>query len=172
MSAPDPEPLPYRVETANLTPQSLNKRVHPLDSDARRITTSLGDACGLSKLGVHYCRVAPHSAGTVLHWHSNEDEWFYIIDAGPSGATLIIHSEGDAAPREEKVVTGDFLGFPAGTPNAHALRAGDQELVYLCGGTRADVDLVSYPLLDKSLVVDRTKGGRDWFIDNVKKEPR
>ena len=167
-----PESQPYKVETASLAPESLEKLSHPLDSSIRRLATSLGDRCGLSKVGIHFCRVAPHQSTTVVHWHNNDDEWFYIVDAGTSGGTLVIHQEGDAGPREEPIQTGDFLGFPAGKRNAHAIRAGEQELVYLCGGSRESVDVCRYPLLQKTLVIDRTEGGNSWFVENKDKEDR
>lgn len=154
----------YRVSTEQAE-ASFRDLHHPLDPEAQRKTYSLGDHCGLSKLGVHLCRAAPHTTSTVIHWHHHEDEFFYIIDAGESGATLLTCKEGDEKPKEEEVKTGDFIGFPAGKGVGYALRAGSKELVYLCGGTRQTLDVCRYPTLDKTLVVDRTGGGSSFFVD-------
>ena len=163
------ESLPHRVSSSELPAESFRTIVHPLNSECIRQSSSLGDACGLTKLGVHICRVAPHTQSSVPHWHSNEDEWVYILEAGESGATVLI-TEGDAAPREEKAQKGDFFGFPAGKRIAHALRAGDHELVYLSSGSREVMDVCTYPSVDKTLVIDRTKGGSNFFINESAKE--
>lgn len=166
------ECLPYRISTSELPEDSFREIPHPVDPKCIRHSFSLGDACGLTKLGVHFCCVEPHTQSSVLHWHSNEDEWIYILDAGESGATLIILTDGETEPREEKAQNGDFFAFPAGKRIAHALRAGDQELVYLCSGTRQEMDICTYPSAGKSLVIDRTKGGSNWFVHESAKSYR
>ncbi|EKM57273.1 uncharacterized protein PHACADRAFT_254958 [Phanerochaete carnosa HHB-10118-sp] len=162
--------LPYRISTSELPAESFRTIPHPLNPECIRQSFSLGDACGLTKLGVHVCRVAPHTQSSVLHWHSNEDEWIYILEAGGSGATVIIQAGDDAALKEEKAQKGDFFAFPAGKRISHALRAGDQELVYLCSGSRLEMDVCTYPSVGKSLVIDRTKGGSNWFVNESAKE--
>lgn len=164
------ESLPYRISTSELPAESFRTIAHPLNTDRIRQSFSLGDACGLTKLGVHICRVAPHTESSVLHWHSNEDEWIYILDAGDSGAKVIIQTGDDATPKEEKAQKGDFFAFPAGERISHALRAGDQELVYLSSGNRLDMDVCTYPSVGKSLVINRTKGGSNWLVNESAKE--
>ena len=92
-----------------------------------------------------------------MHWHVHDEEWFYILETGEGGATLIIQEEGETKPKEEKIGKGDFLAFPAGKQNAHAFRAGAQELVYLCGGTREAMDICVYPTEHKRFVCDRSQ---------------
>jgi uncharacterized cupin superfamily protein len=79
----------------------------------------------------------------------------------------LFHPFGRLTTREEEVKAGDFLGFPAGTKTAHAFRAGDGPLVYLCGGTRAKADVCSYPELGRKLVVDRTNGLKTWMVNEA-----
>ncbi|KIP01326.1 hypothetical protein PHLGIDRAFT_364456 [Phlebiopsis gigantea 11061_1 CR5-6] len=146
---------PYRISTQEAE-ASFRTLQHPLDPSIGRCTFSLGDHCGLSRVGVHLCRAAARTTTVLLHYHHNEEEFFYILDAGASGATLLTYKEGDEQPREEAVKTGDFIGFPAGRGVGYALRAGDEELSYLCGGTRAPMDICRYPTVGKSMVVDRT----------------
>lgn len=159
----------YRVSTEQAE-KSFRNLQHPLNPEAKRQTYSLGDHCGLSKLGVHLCHAAPRTASTTIHWHHHEEEFFYIIDAGEAGATLLTYRAGDKEPQEEPIKTGDFLGFPAGKGIGYALRAGDKELVYLCAGTRQALDICRYPTLDKTLVVDQTGGGSSFFLDNKNME--
>ena len=159
MSTQSPTP-PHRVSTSSLTPQDFRVLAHPLNSEFIRHTVSLGDKCGLTKEGVHLSHVKPGITSTTMHWHLADDEWIYILEAGKEGATLIVQAEGDTEPKEEKIFKGDFLGFPAGKRTAHALRAGREELVYLVGGTRAPVDVCTYPAIRKKLVVDRQTGDK------------
>lgn len=166
------ESLPHKVSSSEVPAESFRTVLHPLNSDYVRHSFSLGDACGLTKLGVHICRVAPHTVSSVAHWHANEDEWVYILEAGESGAFVITQAEGDAAPREEKAQKGDFFGFPAGKRVAHALRAGDHELVYLSSGSREVMDKCTYPSVGKTLIIDRTKGGSNFYVNESAKESR
>ena len=148
---------PYRILTSALTSSDFKTHAHPFNQACKRSTFPLGDTCGLSKMGVHLCKVEPGTTSVTLHWHSQEEEWCYILEAGEGGATLLTLTEGEGEPKEEKVVKGDFLAFPANTPTAHALRAGNEELVYLCAGAREPLDVCTYPMEQKKAVLDRSK---------------
>ena len=119
---------------------------------------TLGDRCGLTQAGVHLITVPPGNTSTVPHWHSNEDEWFYVIRAG-KGARIVLYEDGEAEPKEGEVKTGDFFGFPAATKTGHAFKSGPDEMVYLVGGSRKDVDVVYYPTMKTRGVIDRTGPG-------------
>nr|VWO97397.1 Mannitol dehydrogenase [Ganoderma boninense] len=83
MASPsDPQKTPYLVRTASLPLSALEHRAHPIDAANIRHQVSLGDNTGLTRLGVHYCRLAAGATSTTLHWHSHEDEWFYVLQAG------------------------------------------------------------------------------------------
>jgi len=107
--------------------------------------------------------VPPNNVGTVPHWHSNEDEWFYVIKAG-EGTRIILYEDGKDEPREEEVKTGDFFGFPATTKTAHAFKTGADEIVYIVGGARKEVDVVHYPALKMKAIIDRTGPPLMWGV--------
>ncbi|KAI0360302.1 hypothetical protein OH77DRAFT_1433777 [Trametes cingulata] len=173
----------YLVRTAEVPISSLRHLVHPMDSTNHRYTFSLGDTTGMTKTGVHFCRLPPGATSTTLHYHTNEDEWYYIIDAG-EGGTLITWEpansqdaageERKAEPKEEQVKTGDFIGFKAGLENApaHALRAGSTEMVYLVGGSREEADNSVYPLLGQRLIIERSEGVlKSWSVEDKNLTP-
>ncbi|KAI9061567.1 hypothetical protein FKP32DRAFT_1594366 [Trametes sanguinea] len=175
--ASSPKP-PYLVRTAELPASALDLRRHPIDSANHRYALSLGDTTGLTKTGVHFCRLPPGATSTTLHHHTHDDEWYYILHAG-EGAVLVLYEPpaesaagaGTAreAPREEEIKSGDFIGFKAGAgyARAHALRAGSKEVVYLVGGSREPMDMSVYPLMERRLVVDRSGGGvQTWAVDD------
>ncbi|KAI0824933.1 hypothetical protein BC628DRAFT_382700 [Trametes gibbosa] len=179
MSTPRPE---YLVRTPELGLDALRYQEHPMNRAANHYTVSLGDSTGLTKLGVHFYRLAPGATSTTLHYHTVDDEWYYIIDAGSDDAVLIIWEapeenpgadmaevKGPGVAREERIWTGDFLGFKGGEKgaHAHALRAGSKEVIYLVGGNRSPLDHCVYPLLGKTLVVDWSEKTRQksWVVD-------
>ncbi|KAI0646681.1 hypothetical protein C8Q79DRAFT_963944 [Trametes meyenii] len=170
---------PYLVRTTELPDAALRHLVHPMGSANRRHTLSLGDSAGLTKTGVHFCRLAPGATSTTLHYHTCDDEWYYIIEAGADAALLLWEPrEGEGAeearargPREETIKAGDFLGFKGGVALAHGLKGGSEGVVYLVGGSREVADNSIYPLLGSRILTDRSKGGvQAWSVqeENLK----
>lgn len=150
---------PYLVRTSD--PRHVKEvGSHPLDDKVYKHKLNLGDKCGLTQAGVHLNIIPPGNISTVPHWHSHEDEWFYIIKAG-EGARIVIHEKDEI--REEEVRTGDFFGFPAATKISHMFKTGSDELVYLVGGSRKEAEVVHYPLLQMRAVIDRT-GPTFWGV--------
>ena len=122
--------------------QSLVQRAHPLNPEVERHALSLGDLCGLGKVGIHFTLVKPGKSTTELHTHKNCDEFMFILSGE---GTLTLDQEAVA------VSEGDFIGLPARGP-AHLLtNTGDRDLVYLVGGDRPDYDVCLYPRLGKRL---------------------
>jgi uncharacterized cupin superfamily protein len=81
----------------------------------------------------------------LIHWHSAEDEFFYILQAGDDARLLINETDEKKRTREEKMKAGDFLGFPAGVKNGGALKTGSSQLIYLVGGNKKQLKVVHYP---------------------------
>jgi uncharacterized cupin superfamily protein len=116
------------------------ERPHPLDPTLVRHTRSLGDAVGLSKIGIHLVRLKEGATSSVHHFHHQDEEWVYIL-AGRGIAEI-----GD---EKHEVEAGDFMGFVAGSA-AHCLHnAGAEDLVYLVGGNRLPFDVCDYPRIGK-----------------------
>ena len=135
---------------------------HPLNPTVFKYKLNLGDKCGLTQGGVHINTVPPNNVSTAPHWHSNEDEWFYILKAG-EGAQVVLYEDGKEEPREEEVKTGDFYGFPAGMKVGHMFKTGADEMVYLVGGSRKEVEVVHYPPVKMKAVLDRS-GSTYWGV--------
>jgi uncharacterized cupin superfamily protein len=133
---------------------------------AKRSQVSLGDTTGLTKTGIHHVRLPGGGIeSTTLHYHMEDDEWFYILDA-PDGA-VICTKDGTSEIKEETVRKGDFLAFAAGRELAHRFRnEGDRDLVYLCGGSREKIDVCRYPEIGKWLVDNRAEG-TEWVVDGA-----
>jgi uncharacterized cupin superfamily protein len=91
------------------------------------LVRALGDATGLTQMGVAVRTVEPGFAGTNRHFHTVEEEWVYIL-AGR--ATLRL------GPLRIRVRPGHFAGFPPGPRPHHLLAEGAESLVVLEGGER------------------------------------
>ncbi len=77
------------------------------------------------------------------HSHTCEEEFYYIL----SGRGV---AEVDGKKLE--VGPGDFLGFPAPSP-AHQLRNPfGEDLVYLVGGERKEVEIARFPRMGKHVI--------------------
>jgi uncharacterized cupin superfamily protein len=116
---------------------------HPLNPESEMIGFSLSEAAGMQRLGVHLIRVPAGKESCIYHSHFCEEEFLYIL-AGRGIAE--IDSE------EHDVGAGDFLGFAAPSV-AHSLRNPfDEDLVYLVGGERREVEIGDFPHLKKRVL--------------------
>ncbi|MGQ0523242.1 MAG: cupin domain-containing protein [Betaproteobacteria bacterium] len=113
-----------------------NERVHALDAEAVRHTRSLGDAVGLSTLGVHLVRLKQGRRSSVFHFHHHDEEWIYILSG--RGVTEI-------GEERMEVGAGDFMGFVAGSLPHNLHNPNPEDLVYLVGGNRLPFDVCDYP---------------------------
>ena len=138
-----------------------DRRTHFLNPNADRVRKSLGDAVGLSNIGVHLVRVEPGKDSTEYHKHYYEEECIYVLSGQ---GTLVI--EGEAFHFGK----GDFVGFPANTA-AHSLEnTGPEPLVILVMGQRLDQDVADYPRQGKRLY--RNSGKWDLVDLNKITDPR
>ncbi|MBV1694562.1 MAG: cupin domain-containing protein [Hyphomicrobiales bacterium] len=115
----------------------------------KRYYRRIGDFAGLKNYGVNVVRVVPGGQSSCRHAHSRQDELVYVM----SGELIL---ETDAG--RETVGAGTWVGFPAGTGDAHRFvneSAADATLIVI--GDRTPGDEVVYPDVDLALV--RNKDG-------------
>jgi len=100
----------------------------------------LGDAFGLDQFGVNLVTLSPGSASAQRHWHTDEDEFIYVL----AGTATLVTDEGKQA-----LGPGMSAGFAAGAENGHHLvNETDADVVFLEVGTRAAKDFCKYPEAD------------------------
>lgn len=139
MTSPE-APIPHLLKAEAIAALPEVVSVHRLNAKAIRHTKSLGDTLGLTRLGLHWVRVKPGDVSTEFHFHHQEEEFLYIV-AGRGIAEI-----GEVTV---EVSAGDLMAFTA--PSLpHALRNPfSEDLVYLMGGERRDVDICDYPRVRK-----------------------
>lgn len=96
------KPTPI-IRTSELTPEHGFPFRHPLNPNSQAEFHRLSRPTGLQRAHVNLLRVPPGKEAFMLHRHSVQEEWSYIVSG-----------EGEAQIGAErfKVGAGDFIGFP------------------------------------------------------------
>jgi uncharacterized cupin superfamily protein len=103
---------------------------------AGRQKRPLGDLFGLANFGVNLTRLAPGSESALLHRHSKQDEFVYVLEGEPT----LVTDRGEVA-----LSPGMCAGFPAQGPAHHLVNRTDRDVLYLEVGDRTPGDEGSYP---------------------------
>ena len=104
------------------------------------------------RVGVHIEEIPPGRWNSTFHWHTHEEEHFYILE----GQALM-----RIGKRRVAVRSGDYVVFPPDGHQAHALlNTGKRTLKYMVIGTRETGDVCVYPDSGKIAVSALKKVGR------------
>jgi uncharacterized cupin superfamily protein len=106
LTKPALDPLTLVAQNSSGYPQPYRSRVLPREK--RR----LGDALGLTKIGVNLTTLPPGKESSMRHWHTHEDEFVYIV----AGEVVLRTDAGEQVLR-----AGMCAGFAAGDANGHQL---------------------------------------------------
>jgi uncharacterized cupin superfamily protein len=102
----------------------------------RREKRQLGDAFGINNFGINLTRLSPGGESALLHRHSKQDEFIYILEGTP---TLVTETE------EIFMQPGDCAGFPAQGVAHQLVNRTEKNVLYLEVGDRVAGDEGSYP---------------------------
>lgn len=126
--------------SAEAIPEQEKKTIYPPPYASvveGRTKRKLGEFFGLTNFGVNLTQLSPGASSALLHHHSKQDEFIYILQGTP---TLVL------GKREFVLSPGDCFGFKAGTGEAHQLANRSAELVvYVEMGDCSEGDEVEYP---------------------------
>jgi uncharacterized cupin superfamily protein len=138
VSKPALDPQTVAAVSTTVYPEPYRSRVLP------RHKRPLGDALGLTRIGINLTTLAPGKESSMRHWHTEEDEFVYVLEG-----EVVLRSEGG----EQSLGAGMCAGFPAGTADGHQLinRSG-RPAVYLEVSNRAPSDTCYYSDTDVDLV--------------------
>jgi uncharacterized cupin superfamily protein len=101
-----------------------------------RVKRPLGDLFGMRNFGVNLTHLPPGVESALLHGHSKQDEFIYVVEGRPTLVT-------DAG--ETELGPGMCAGFPAGGTVHQLVNRTTQDVVYLEVGDRTPGDEVVYP---------------------------
>jgi len=130
-----------RIDPANLPEIIGTLYPSPFDKPCRaRVRRKLGDAAGLTQFGVNLLRLPPSAWSSQRHWHTEQDEFVYVL----SGEVVLVTDAG-----EEILKAGDCAGFKAGDKDGHHLQnRGAGDVLVLEIGTRTKSEYSEYPDID------------------------
>ncbi|HSY05435.1 MAG TPA: cupin domain-containing protein [Steroidobacteraceae bacterium] len=148
MSLQKPALDPRTVETVSRCgyPEPYRARVVP------RARRRLGEALGLTRLGINQTTLLPGKESSMRHWHTHEDEFVYVLEG-----EVVLRSDGG----EQLLTAGMCAGFPAGSEDGHQLinRSG-RPAIYLEISNRDSEDSAYYSDPDVDLAYPRGKPTR------------
>ncbi|MEA5597788.1 cupin domain-containing protein [Rivularia sp. UHCC 0363] len=118
------------------------------------LTLWISEAGGLTQFGAFIEVLQPGSRSSIKHWHSAEDEMVYVLE----GEITLIEGDGETLLRP-----GDAATFQAGVPVGHFLENRSANATRcLVVGTRAAVDTITYPDIDRVCHRDRSLPDDIW----------
>jgi|SRR5579872_198131 len=142
MSVRKPALDPQAVEPVSRTgyPEPYRSRVMPREK--RR----LGDALGLTKIGINRTTLPPGKESSMRHWHTHEDEFIFILEG-----EVVLRTESG----EQLLKAGMCAGFACGTADGHQLiNRSDRPAVYLEVSNRDAEDTAYYPDPDVDMIAN------------------
>lgn len=104
-----------------------------------RVKRQLGNHFGLTNFGVNLTELAPGAQSALLHRHTRQDEFVYILAGTPTLRT----EAGD-----QLLAPGMCVGFPAAGIAHQLLNLSDAPVQYLEIGDRSPNDQGDYPADD------------------------
>ena len=133
-SLPALDPASLAPRTGSGYPEPYRSRVLPREKRA------LGDALGLTRVGVNLTTLMPGRESSMRHWHTHEDELVYVLE----GEVTLVTDAG-----EQTLVAGHCAGFAAGSRDGHQfVNRGERPAVYLEISNRDPADAAHYPDVD------------------------
>lgn len=144
LKLPALDPSTVAPRTGSGYPEPFRSRVLPREKRA------LGDALGLTTVGVNLTTLPPGKESSMRHWHTREDEMVYVLE----GELVLRTDEG-----EQVLGPGACAGFPADAKDGHQLvNRGDRPARYLEISNRHADDAVTYP--DDDLAARKNADGK------------
>lgn len=144
---PSLDPAEVAPRNSSGYPEPFRSRVLPREKRA------LGDALGLTKIGVNLTTLFPGKESSMRHHHTQEDELIFVVE----GEVVLRTDEG-----EQVLTSGMCAGFPAGSGNGHQLvNRSDRPARYLEISNRDPDDGATYP--DDDLAYAKAADGSATF---------
>ena len=142
------------LDPANVAPRSTSGYPEPFRSRVLpREKRALGDALGLTKIGVNLSTLMPGKESSMRHFHTREDELVFVVE----GEVVLRTDDG-----EQLLTAGMCAGFAAGSTNGHQLvNRSDRPARYLEISNRDPADTAEYSDID--LACSRGPDGRLLF---------
>jgi uncharacterized cupin superfamily protein len=143
---PEPISRPLALDAKSVAPRTKPSNYPEpfLSRMSGREKRQLGEAFGLGNFGVNLTRLRPGGESALLHRHSKQDEFVYILEGEPT----LVTDEGEIALKP-----GMCAGFPASGRAHHLVNRSDADVLFLEIGDRSAGDEGFYPADDLQAVL-------------------
>ncbi len=130
------------ITNINDAPSEGDESKGPWNAHYQVLTPNMREAGG--RLGMVMNRLPAGAVGCPFHWHTHEDEVFYVV----SGRGVLRYGE-----TVQEIGPGDCISCPAGTKTAHQIaNPNSEDLVYLAAGNYEPHEVCGYPDTGKIMV--------------------
>ena len=145
------KPKPFAIQADTVAPRTKPSNYpEPFFSRIKkREKRQLGDFFGLTGFGVNLTKLSPGGESALLHRHSKQEEFIYVLEGEP---TLVTDAD------ETKLCPGMCAGFPAQGVAHQLINRSGEDVVYLEIGDRMGDDEGIYPNDDIQAVQDADGG--------------
>jgi uncharacterized cupin superfamily protein len=134
--------LPVAIEATNIPSRTKSVYPEPFATLMQgREKRALGDFFAITRFGVNLTRLIPGSQSALLHCHSKQEEFIYILEGEPTLVTE--HGKTMLKP-------GMCAGFTPSDGVHQLCNETANDVIYLEVGDRAQGDEVTYPADDLS----------------------
>jgi uncharacterized cupin superfamily protein len=138
VNKPALDPQSVEPVSASILPEPYRARVLP------RHKRALGDALGLTHIGINLSRLLPGRESSMRHWHTHEDEFVYVLEG-----EVVLRTEAG----EQLLRAGMCAGFAAGSQDGHQfVNRSERPALYLEISNRNAADAVYYSDPDVDLI--------------------
>ena len=137
---PEAKPLQTAAEIAGSDEMRIR---HPWNPNSEVYLKHLAHRAGLRRVALTLARVPPGRESFIYHSHEHEEEFLYILSG--RGRAEIDGNSFEVGP-------GDFMGFTAPGVAHHLLNPYEEDLVYLMGGERSNLDIGHFPRVGRHIV--------------------
>lgn len=130
-----------KIDIASL-PEIVGTMYPPPHNEAclSRERRQFGEAAGLTQFGVNLLRLPPGAASSQRHWHTEEDEFVFVL----TGEVTLVTDSG-----AEILRAGEAAGFKAGDTDGHCLQnRSERDATVLEIGSRIPTDVAHYSDID------------------------
>ena len=134
LKKPALDPMSIEPRTGSGYPEPYRSRVVPREKRA------LGNALGLTKIGINHTTLPPGKESSMRHWHTHEEEFIFVL----SGEVVLRTDAG-----EQVLKAGTCCGFALGTTDGHHLvNRSETPATYLEISNRDPADGADYSDVD------------------------
>jgi uncharacterized cupin superfamily protein len=138
------EPAPKPLQTAADIAARAERRIrHPWNPNSEVYLKHLAHDAGLRRVALTLARVPPGKESFVYHSHERDEEFLFILSG---------RGRAEIDGKFHEVAPGDFMGFTAPGVAHHLTNPYEEDLVYLMGGERSNLDIGHFPKLGRHII--------------------